>query len=82
MIHRRQFFAKCAAFVAGCAMGVGIERKKLKLEYFHVTVIAIDPDAVNRVMPIFFKRRQEGFAKAYANDRAFMLDKPANQVEE
>jgi len=63
-------------------MGVGIERKILKPEYFCVEVIAIEPNAVNRVMPIFFKRRQAGFTQAYANNSPFMLDKAGNRVEE
>ncbi len=49
MIRRRTFFAKCAAFVAGCAIGAGIERKA-------ITAVPGIVSGVNDCLPIMHKR--------------------------
>lgn len=38
-MKRRSFFAKCAAFVAGCALGVGIQREIIATPITDWTVI-------------------------------------------
>lgn len=65
MIHRRKFFAKCAAFVAGCALGVGIERKApacavIRMEVTPLTKITpIDPNATPHSINIMGWHRLE-----------------------